>query len=127
MIETFRQQARDAILRDLAAATEAFLAPYDADEVRSWPQKEAAAHRWQEGVATEDDVAMLQTEAEITGEVVSDLVGVILARAQQFRALAAAKAGIRRRAFAALDEAEDRWAVQRALNEAREAIAGLAP
>ncbi|MEO0955800.1 MAG: hypothetical protein AAFY12_12460 [Pseudomonadota bacterium] len=76
-------------------------------EKLSWTVKEAAAEAHLAGNATADQTAMLQAEADQTGESLSDLSNAILSNATMFRQIAGSIAGLRRATRAALEAESD--------------------
>lgn len=96
-----------AALADWATkATAAITGPVPPDEKIAWPAKEAAARAILAGEATADQLTLVGTEANFTGEEIAVLCGKIVARADLFRAVVAAVSGIRRHASAQLDMAQ---------------------
>jgi len=76
-------------------------------EKLSWTVKEAAAEAHIAGNATADQIAMLQAEADQTGESLSDLSNAILSNATSFRQIAGSIAGLRRATRVALEAESD--------------------
>lgn len=72
-------------------------------EKLSWTVKEAAATAHLAGNATADQTAMLQAEANQTGESLNDLSHAILSNATAFRQIAGSIAGLRRATKVALE------------------------
>ena len=68
----------------------------------SWPSKAEAADAYKAGSATVRQTAMIDAEAQITGENPIDLCNVILAEAQAFEIVTAKVAGLRRKIAAQL-------------------------
>lgn len=76
-------------------------------EKLSWTVKEAAAVAHLAGTATADQTAMLQAEANQTGETLTDLSNAILSNATAFRQIAGSIAGLRRATKVALEAESD--------------------
>lgn len=65
-------------------------------EQLTWQSKELAAEAVLKGKASIAQTALLQDEADFTGETLDDLAETILARAKRFRVAVARLAGLRR-------------------------------
>ncbi|MBG6211511.1 hypothetical protein IWQ49_006199 [Labrenzia sp. EL_126] len=76
-------------------------------EKLSWTVKEAAAAAHLASTATADQTAMLQAEANQTGESLTDLSNAILSNATAFRQIAGSIAGLRRATKVALEAESD--------------------
>lgn len=76
-------------------------------EKLSWTVKEAAAEAYLASTATADQTAMLQAEANQTGESLTDLSNAILSNATMFRQIAGSIAGLRRATRVALEAESD--------------------
>ncbi|TCP43927.1 hypothetical protein [Rhodovulum marinum] len=98
-------------LAAMVAWAEEFAAPLvravPAEERLSWPIKEAAARAYLAGSASSADLDFLSGEATITGETLDELAAKVIARAETFRAGAAALAGLRRKVTAQIEAVED--------------------
>ena len=97
--------AKSAIVAWATAATASITGPVPADEKIAWPAKEAAARAILAGEATGDQLTLVGTEANFTGEEVGALCAKIIGRADLFRSAVAAVSGIRRKAAARIDAA----------------------
>lgn len=96
--------AKSALAAWAEAATASITGPVPADEKIAWATKEAAARAILAGNAAPEQIAMIATEGNFTGEAVGELCGKIVARADLFRAVVAAVSGIRRKASRRIDE-----------------------
>lgn len=79
--------------------------PVPVSEMLSWSAKEQAARAFVSGASSAEDEALLDGEAEITGETSTALAARIVARADINRAAVARFAGLRRNAATAIGDA----------------------
>ena len=100
-------EAKSAMMRWIETFTVQITGAVPIDEKLSWDAKEAAARAFASGDAQAHHIAMIEGEALITGESPSALVAKIIANANQYRAIASAVAGLRRKTNAALDAITD--------------------
>lgn len=114
----------DAVLAEatLGDWVEQFTAPISAgvsqEERLSWPVKNDAAKAHIAGTPSASQTQMLTLEANWTGETIDALAGRIVAKADQYSAIVAAIAGIRRKASVAFQNADavaDPFAYDKAL------------
>ena len=77
------------------------------DEKLSWDAKEAAAKAHQAGTADAEQTALLQGEADLTGESLADLSTAIITKATTFRTVVSKVAGLRRAMGTAIDAESD--------------------
>lgn len=119
-------RARQAAFRRVDTIHAALLADITghkpAEERDTWAPKEAAARAYLDGTASETDTAMIDAEAAGDGVSGTDLAGIVVAKANEFRAAVGAAGAIRRAAKAAIaaipDDAPDpEAAVEAALTE----------
>lgn len=76
-------------------------------EIASWPSKEVAAEAHQAQTATARQTAMLQAEANLTGETLDELAAKILANSTVYNPATGMIAGQRRTVTAAIDALTD--------------------
>jgi hypothetical protein len=88
--------------------------PVPAAEMISWPIKEAAARRILAAAEAPGDLELIAAEAGVTGETAGDLVDLIVARADAYRAVMATLTGLRRMAAGAFAAASDLEALEAA-------------
>ncbi|MCE8009863.1 hypothetical protein [Aestuariivita sp.] len=93
-------------------------------EQASWPAKALAAQAVSAGTASEEQIAMLTIEAEVTGESLADLAASILAKSAISAGHVARLTGLRRRAQRRIDAATDPTEVEAALDAISSALAG---
>ena len=108
----------DAIRRATAltdAAGGAITAEYSSSEMLSWSVKEAAARAVLAGTAAAEEQAMIDTEAAIRSMAADQLATLIITKADEFRSAAAALAGQRSIAHAAITDAADQAAIDQTL------------
>jgi hypothetical protein len=98
--------AQGAARARLVAAIEGFSEKVTGDvplsEKLSWGTKEMAARAVLAGAGSAEDKALLQGEAKVTGEAVSDLAARIVRNSDTYRGLVAMLTGLRRGAEAAI-------------------------
>lgn len=121
--------ARESALADLVSWIDASTVPLTGlvprAERDSWPNKEASARAFVAGSATSQQVQDLEAEAAQTGETVAALAARIVTRANAWRPIAMALAGIRRKATADLAVADSLEAIRAAVATARTATRTL--
>lgn len=98
------QAAMLAWINDFAAGVDAGMPEA---ELRSLPVKAAAARAHEAGEATAEQIAMLQSEADLTGETVDALADEIIVNANAADQVAAKISGLRRALNKQLKEAAD--------------------
>jgi hypothetical protein len=116
-----RAEARARIVQLIERAEVALTGARSRYEPHSWDRKAAAAAAYLGGTATTAQEAMLQAEADETGETLTDLAQLIAANAGAFEVAAARLTGLRRKAMAGIAAAEDAasaWAEVEALKAA---------
>ena len=91
---SYADQCGDVLVRD-----------YPPTERLGFPAKEASARAYQAGTASSADLALLQAEADFTGELLDVLVVKILVNADLLRTAVGQISGLRRATIAALDAA----------------------
>lgn len=92
-----REVAYNALFALLDEAEQSVTNRVTVGEKSSWTLKEIAARAWLAGTATAEQQMMLAVEANYTGENLTALANVVVARADQYLLLAPAIAGIRRK------------------------------
>ena len=101
-----RGRAISAVLNTADEMAEKLTGRVPAAERDSWPLKEQAARAYLAGEQSEQDTALLQAEAELTGETVAALAATIVQKSTLFRIAAGKIAGMRRTTIAAINEAD---------------------
>lgn len=96
------------------------------EERLSWPVKEVAARAYLGGAPSDDERAMIEGEAAVTGEDAAELAELILAKAAPYRAAVSALAGLRRKVAAALAAVTDPHQYEPTLLAAKEEARALA-
>ncbi|MEM1046495.1 MAG: hypothetical protein AAGL24_10100 [Pseudomonadota bacterium] len=91
----------------------------------SWPTKAAAARAHIASNATADQTAMLNAEAVIRVETITDLANLIIARADEYQVIAAQVAGHRAVAYEAVETATTISEIEAALTAAETAAMAL--
>ena len=89
------------------------------DEKLSWDAKEAAAKAHQAGTADAEQTALLQGEADLTGESLADLSTAIITKATTFRTVVSKVAGLRRSMGVAIDAESDPYQYEIILNNGK--------
>lgn len=117
--------AEAQIIALIDAATAAITGPVPLAEKLSWDAKERAARAFVAGRADDADMALLQGEANVTGETVEKLAPKILANSDAYREAAARLAGLRRITVSAVRRAESVEAVGAALRGLADHLAAL--
>lgn len=117
-----KARATSGMVAWISALLASLTAGYPPEEVASWPVKAAAARLHLSGAPQ----AMIEIEAQITGEAPDDLARSIVARADKTAAIMAATAGLRRTTAAAIAAAETPEAVAGALAEAQKSALSMA-
>lgn len=93
--------------------------PVPKDEKLSWDAKEAAAKAHLAGTADAEQTALLQGEADLTGESLNDLSTAIITKATTFRAVVGKVAGLRRAMTTAIDAESDPYGYETILNNGK--------
>lgn len=99
------------------------------DEKLSWDAKEQAAHALIAETATQAQTDLLMSEASITGEPVTTLAAVIVAKANLYRQVVGRMAGLRRALEASLkvaDVQEDPFALDKILDAGKAQASAMA-
>lgn len=112
-----RASAHTQTIALIEAATQAITGDVPLAEMLSWTTKEQVARELLAapvGVAPHS-AAILQGEADVTGEDLHDLASRIVANADAYRAAVARLAGLRRLTAAAIDAAETNLACEAAV------------
>lgn len=90
------EQAQDAMINWVDSFTLSITGKVPQDEKLSWDAKEGAARAILAGNATTSQTALLQGEADLTGETLTELSTIIVAKADKYRLIVAKVAGLRR-------------------------------
>ena len=129
MLERKKAASRELVKRFAEERTKAFVVGYPSAERDGWPTKLAAAEAHLSGSASQMQSELLATEADILGITVDQLAQAIVAKAAWFAKVSATVAGMRQKAFAAIDAATDLDGVDTALdqikNDAEKALTDL--
>lgn len=97
-----------------------------ATEKVSWPVKAIAARAVVNGNATGVQTAIIQAEADVTGEALADLAATIAAQADQWEIVASMVTGLRRKTRDAINAAPDSETIEAILTQAQTDAATLA-
>jgi len=114
-----RAIALKALADFLDRATGALTAGVPLSEQLSWAPKEESAKRYLDGTHGPDDLAMLEGEAEETGETLEELAQRVLAKADANRRAVSKLTGIRRKAEADIHASNNRDTAQSVLDTAK--------
>jgi len=118
LLDKDKQSAISQIHQRFAKLTGRITGPVPSDEKISWPVKAGAARAILSGNATVDQIALIATEATVTGETENDLAVSIVAKADAYAVAIGGLTGWRRAAEKTITAAPDRDAVQTALTVA---------
>jgi len=88
-----QKTAHQTMLSTLSQAADVITGPVPQAERDSWPTKEAAARAVLDDSATAQQIAMLDAECAVTGEIRDDLAASILSKADAYGGFAAAIGG----------------------------------
>lgn len=111
--------AKKTVAKYADAMSEAITGVVPMAEQLSWPTKEEAALAYQNSTATAIQIALLEAEAQVTGEAVGDLVTKILSNANLYHTAAGLIAGQRRKVSSLIDAAIDEVTIQAILDQAK--------
>ena len=124
-----RAKAEVIAFADTIASRPDVAGAYPQSEKEGWATKLAAAEAHLAGSASQMQTDMLTTEANIVGITVDQLAQAIVAKAAWFSKVNATIAGMRQKAFAAIDAATDQAGIDAVLGQmkvdAEKALADL--
>jgi hypothetical protein len=120
------QSARAAMLGFIERLTYQVTSQYPKAEVSAWPSKAEAARAVIADTARDDQVALIQDEADIVGATLADQAAAIVAKAVVFEAIVAKVSGLRQATDAALVAATTSAEREAVLDAATVQAAGLA-
>lgn len=101
--QTCVSEAKATVAAHAQSLTESIRGPVPDDEIASWPSKEIAARAIIAGTATSEQTAMIDGEAQLTGESVQVLAAKIVTNADAYGQIVGLVAGQRRKTFAEID------------------------
>jgi hypothetical protein len=102
-----RFEAKAAMLDWIDAFLSRFTVGIAKNEPLFWDRKDALARAYIAGTATDDEKAIIDVEAGLTGETPADLCKVIAKKGEDYSKVMALTTGLRRKTVAAIDAAED--------------------
>jgi hypothetical protein len=114
-----RAAMRDYISRFLAQ----FVANTPSAEIASWPTKAAEARAFLAGGPAS---VIIQKEASVTGETVSNLAAIIVAKADRYSEIIGLVSGLRRKVDAEIDAASSPAALASVIQSSKSAATALA-
>lgn len=120
-------EAQRVLVGMISAVADGLTAGVPVAEMLSWATKEAAARAFVAGTPLSPyETAILQPEADLTGETLAQLSARIVARGDQYRMAISVMAGIRRTGEQAIGAATTPEELQLALGAAGAALQALA-
>ena len=111
--------AKVAIVAWFDKFTEGVTGVIPKDEKLSWDAKEASAKAHIAGTADAEQTALLQSEADLTGETLTELSNIIITKAATFRTVVGKVAGLRRAMMTSIDAESDPYEYEIILNNGK--------
>ena len=116
--------AKRSVIGWINALTEQLTSKYSTIEIAGFVAKKIEAEKVQGGEP--GPFPMLESEATLTGETVTDLAAVVLTKDAAYEAITATVTGLRRNTFTAIDAATGAPDVQAAIDAAKVSASGMA-
>ena len=114
-VQRIKQEAREYTIKALDGFATKVSGLIPRAEELSWASKEVAANAWAAGSVNTQQLAMLEAEANITGETIAELVASILTNVMGFYRASGQIAGLRRVTLSAINTAPTEAEVEAAL------------